>query len=304
VSGTVAVGGRDLRRLGFGAMSLTGPGVWGPHPDPAAVRTLLRDVVELGVDLIDTADAYGPGRSEEAIADALHPYPSGLLVATKGGLVRQGPGRWSKDGRPEHLRGACDESLRRLRLDRIELYQLHAVDARVPLEESLGALVELRDAGKIAHIGVCNVTLPELERSLAVTDIASVQNRYSLADRSSQDVLALCEQRGIPFLTWSPLAKGYLAQPGGRVEHIAERRGVTPGQLALAWLLHVSPATVPIPGTASREHLAENVAASSIALASTEVAELGSAPLLGYEARRLAKKVRASAGRIKQAVRS
>lgn len=301
---TLAVAGHTVRRLGFGAMSLTGPGVWGPPVDPRGARELVRTAVELGVDLIDTADAYGPGSSEEAIAEALHPYPAGVLVATKGGLVRQGPGRWSKDASPEHLRRACHESLRRLRVERIELYQLHAVDPRVPLEESLGSLVELREEGKIAHVGVCNVTRGELEQALAVTDVASVQNRYSLADCSSHDVLQLCEARAIPFLPWAPLAKGYLTRPGGRLERLATRHGATPGQIALAWLLHDSPVTIPIPGTSSAQHLAENVSAGVIRLDPAEVAELGSGLLLGYEARRLARRLRAGAGRVRRAVRS
>jgi aryl-alcohol dehydrogenase-like predicted oxidoreductase len=291
-----------VRRIGLGTMGLTGSGVWGPPADRDAALDLLRTAVRLGVDLVDTADAYGPGVSEELVAEALHPYPPETLVATKGGLVRHGPGRWAKDASREHLRRACHESLRRLRLDCIDLYQLHAIDPRVPLEESLGALVELRDEGKIRHVGVCNVTREELERALAVTDVVSVQNRYSLADRSSQDVLDACGARGIAFLPWAPLAKGYLARRDGRVDREAALRGVTPAQLALAWLLHRSPVVLPIPGSSSRPHLVENLEAAAIPLRPEDVAGLAARPLAGYEARRLLRRARVGAGRLRRAL--
>ena len=203
--------GPTVRRLGFGAMRLTGRGIWGEPDDPEECRRVLRRAVELGVNLIDTAASYGPGVSERLIAEALHPYPGDLVIATKGGMTRSGPGRWARDGRPEYLRESCEGSLGRLRLERIELYQLHAVDPSVPLEESLGALIELRDEGKIAHIGLSNVSVAELERGLAMTEIATVQNRYNLTDRGSEDVLDACTERGIGFIPWFPLAAGKAA---------------------------------------------------------------------------------------------
>jgi pyridoxine 4-dehydrogenase len=282
-------------------MQLTGPGVWGAPPDRGAALRLLRRAVDLGVDFFDTADAYGPAECELLVADALHPYRD-VLVATKGGLRRHGPGRWSKDGRPEYLKAACEESLRRLRVDCIELYQLHSVDPAVPLEESLGALADLRTEGKIRRIGVCNVTTGGLERALSVVPVVSVQNRFSVADRSSADVLEACEARRIAFVAWAPLAKGYLARPAGRLRRTAAVRGATPGQLALAWVLDRSPRTIPIPGTSSTSHLDENIGAAALRLSANEVAALAR-PLPGYEARALARRVRARAGRVKSAVR-
>src|SRR5438270_463181 len=238
LGGTFRLGGDgpEVNRLGFGAMRLTGRGIWGEPPDREAARGVVRRAVELGVDLSDTADSYGPAVSEEIIADALHPYPDGLVIATKGGLTRSGPGRWDRDGRPEHLREACEGSLRRLRLDAIEVYQLHAVDPKVPLEESVGTLIELRDAGKIRRIGLSNVTVEELERALALTAVVTVQNRYNLADRSSENVLEACAARRIGFIPWFPLATGELARPSGTLEEIARRHDATPAQVALAWL--------------------------------------------------------------------
>jgi pyridoxine 4-dehydrogenase len=290
-----------VTRLGFGTMQLTGPGTWGPPPDRDEALRVLRRAVELGVDFIDTADAYGPDECELLVADALHPYED-VLVATKGGLRRHGSGRWSKDGRPEHLRAACEGSLRRLKVDCIELYQLHSVDPAVPLEESLGALAELQAEGKIRRIGVCNVSVTGLERALATVPVASVQNRYSVADRSSEDVLAACEERGIPFVPWAPLAKGYLARSSRRLRRAAAARGATSGQLALAWVLARSPITLPIPGTSSVEHLKENVAAVGIKLGQDDVTALGRR-LPGYEGRRLLRKGRAVAGQARRTLR-
>ena len=236
---------------------------------------MLRRAVELGVNLIDTADSYGPEVSELLIAEALHPYPDALVVATKGGLLRTGSGAWPTDARPEHLREACEGSLRRLRLERIDLYQLHAPDPKVPFEESVGELARLRDEGKIRHVGLSNVSVDELHRAQEIVPIVSVQNRYSLADRSSEDVLEECERQGIAFLPWYPLAAGDLAQPGGAVGRVASARGATPAQVALAWLLARSPVVVPIPGTASSRHLEENVAALELELTPDELAALG-----------------------------
>jgi pyridoxine 4-dehydrogenase len=274
-AGTFAIGGElTVNRLGFGAMRLTGQGIWGEPRDPDEARRVLRRAVELGVDLIDTADSYGPHVSERLIAEALYPYPDGLVIATKGGLTRAGPSQWGRDGTPEHLRDACEGSLTRLRLDRIDLYQLHRVDPKVPIEESLGALVELRAEGKIAHIGVSNVSLEELRRARDAGPIASVQNRFNLIDRADEDVLEECERTGLAYLPWDPLATGGLTGPGSPLSRMAERHEASPAQLALAWLLHRSPVTLPIPGTSSVAHLEENVAAAQIELAADEVREL------------------------------
>jgi aryl-alcohol dehydrogenase-like predicted oxidoreductase len=275
-SGTFAIGDEvTVNRLGFGAMRLTGDGIWGEPRDPDECQRVLRRALELDVNLIDTADSYGPEVSERLIAEALHPYPDDLLIATKGGLTRSGPNQWHPDGRPEHLRQACEGSLARLRLERIELYQLHRVDPKVPLEESLGALIELRDEGKIARIGLSNVSVDQLTRARELTEIVSVQNRYNLIDRADEDVLEECERRGLAFIPWYPLATGTLARPGGPLARIAGRHGASPAQLALAWLLHRSAVMVPIPGTASVAHLEENVAAARIELSADEVQELG-----------------------------
>jgi aryl-alcohol dehydrogenase-like predicted oxidoreductase len=270
-------GGLEVRRLGYGAMRVTGEGVWGPPADRERALAVLRRAVELGVNLIDTADSYGPEVSEELIAEALHPYPPDLVIATKGGLLRDGPGRWRPDCSPEHLREACDGSLRRLRVERIDLYQLHTIDPHVPLEESLGALVELQRAGKIRHIGISNVGPDHLDRARAAADVVSVQNRYSLGDRQSEPVLEACEREGLAFLPWFPLAAGELARPGGALDRVAAAHGASPSQVALAWLLARSPAMLPIPGTSSVEHLEENVAAAGLRLSSDELDELGRA---------------------------
>ena len=268
---TFTIGGDlEVRRLGFGAMRITGDGIWGPPEDPEAARSLLRRVAELGINIIDTADSYGPEVSENLIAEALSPYPDGLVIATKGGLTRTGPGEWPRDGRPEHLREACEGSLRRLKLERIDLYQLHAPDSRVPYEESVGTLKELQDEGKVRHIGISNVSLDQLEQARGIVEVVTVQNRYNLTDRSSEDVLDACEEAGIGFIPWFPLATGSLAEPGGALEEVAHAHDATPGQVALAWLLARSKVMLPIPGTSSAEHLEENVAAEELTLSDEE----------------------------------
>jgi pyridoxine 4-dehydrogenase len=271
--------GRDLqvRRLGFGAMRITGDGIWGPPSDPDEAKRVLRRVVELGINLIDTADSYGPEVSENLIAETLHPYPEGLVIATKGGLRRSGPGQWPRDGRPERLKECCEASLRRLRLERIDLYQLHSPDPQVPLEDSLGALKELQDEGKVRHIGISNVSADELQRARAVVDVVTVQNRYNLTDRHSESVLEACEQDGIGFIPWYPLATGGLARPDGPLDELARSHDATPGQLALAWLLARSPVMLPIPGTGSVAHLEENAAAADLELAPDELERLAAA---------------------------
>ena len=275
---TFTIGGQlEVQRLGFGAMRITGDGIWGPPDDPEEARRLLRRVVELGIDLIDTADSYGPEVSENLIAEALHPYPDGLVIATKGGLRRTGPGEWPSDARPERLKECCQGSLRRLKLDRIDLYQLHAPDPNVPYEDSVGALKELQDEGKIRHVGVSNVSIEELEQARGIVEVVTVQNRYSLADRHSEGVLEACEQAGIGFIPWFPLATGRLAEPGGALDSVAGEHDATPAQIALAWLLARSPVMLPIPGTSSVEHLEENVAAARIELSSSELDLIGSA---------------------------
>ena len=272
VGGNFNLGG-DLKvgRLGFGAMRITGAGIWGEPDDPAAARELLRRVVDAGVNLIDTADSYGPDVSEDLIAEALHPYPDDLVIATKGGLERPGPGRWVPAGRPERLKRCCEASLRRLKLERIDLYQLHRVDPKVPIEDSIGALVELQDEGKIRHIGVSNVTAEEFDRARQVATVVSVQNRYNLADRHSEDVLEECERSELGFLPWAPLAAGDLAEPGGPVDEAARAHDATPGQVALAWVLARSPVMLAIPGTGSIAHFEENLEAAQLELSSDEL---------------------------------
>ena len=275
MTSTLSIGGDlTVHRLGFGAMRITGKGVWGPPADPAGAVRLLRHVVEAGVDFIDTADSYGPNVSEELIAEALHPYPAGLVIATKGGNVRPGPSQWVADCRPEHLRVACEGSLRRLRLDRIDLYQLHRVDSKVPFDEQIGALADLRAEGKIRHIGLSNVSVAQLERARAIVDIVSVQNRNNLADRESDDVVDACQEHGLAFIPYFPIDAGDLATPGGRLDRIAAAHEATQAQIALAWLLHRSPVVTPIPGTSSQAHFDENLAAGGIALTDAEYASL------------------------------
>lgn len=267
LGGTLTIGGDlPVRRLGFGAMRLCGPGVWGEPAEPAAAAAVLRRVVALGVTLIDTADAYGPEVNERFIAGVLHPYPAGVVIATKGGLTRPRRDAWLTDGRPEHLRAACEASLRRLRLERIDLYQLHAPDPRVPFEDQVGTLAGLRAAGKIRHIGLSNVSVGQLRRAQRIVPIASVQNRYNLSDRGSDDVLDACAADGIAFLPWYPLAAGGDARGGGALGRVAARHGVSPARVALAWLLQRSPVMLPIPGTASLAHLEDNVAAPALRL--------------------------------------
>jgi len=270
-----------VNRMGFGAMRLTGPGIWGEPADRAAAGRVLRRALELGVNFIDTANSYGPEVNERLIAEFLHPYPAGVVIATKGGLVRPGPGRWEADGRPEQLRAACEGSLRRLRVECIDLYQLHTPDRRrVPLDDSIGALSRLQSEGKIRHIGVSNVDLGELRRAQDLVTVISVQNRYNLEDRTSEDVLMHCQQHGIAFIPWFPLEAGRHATASGSsgagavLGEIAKARRVTMAQVALAWLLAHSPAMLPIPGTSSVNHLEENVAAAAIRLSDEELARL------------------------------
>lgn len=269
-AGTLPIGGvLTVHRLGFGAMRLTGPGIWGEPRDPAAARAILRRAVELGVNFIDTADSYGPEVNERLIAEALHPYPAGLVIATKGGLTRSGPDQWARDARPRHLREACEASLKRLRVESITLYQLHAPDPRVPIEDSLGELAKLQQEGKIQHIGVSNFDVALLERASKVVRVVSVQNRYNIEDRASDPVIDYCTERGIAFIPWYPLGAGGHARADAEsdeLKRIADRHKITRAQAALAWLLARSPVMLPIPGTSSLAHLEENIAAASIRL--------------------------------------
>ena len=264
-AGEFSIGG-DLRvaRLGYGAMRITGKGIWGEPVDRAEAIRVLRRAVELGIDFIDTADSYGPHVSEEIIAEALHPYPAGLVIATKGGFERPGPDRWVENGKPEHLKAACEGSLRRLRLDRIDLYQLHRIDPKVPAEDQLGTLKDLQAQGKIKHIGLSEVSVRQIQDARKIVRIVSVQNRYSISDRKSEDVLEYCDREKIGFIPWFPLAAGQLSGEDSPVSRVAAQRKVTPSQVALAWLLARSPVMLPIPGTSSVKHLEENVAAADL----------------------------------------
>src|SRR3954465_13451605 len=276
-SGTFDLGGdQPVVRLGYGSMRLTGPGIWGEPGDHDEAIRVLRRAVELGVTLIDTADSYGPDVSEELIAEALHPYPAGLVIATKGGYTRSGADRWSPNGRPDHLRRACEGSLKRLRLERIDLYQLHVVDYRVPLEESIGALRDLQREGKVRHIGLSNVSVAELRRAQRSARVVSVQNWFNLLDRDEEDVLDYCEREGIAFIPYDPLGSGALARSDGPLARIGRGRA-TPAQLALAWLLQRSAVMLPIPGTASVAHLEENVGAAGLRLGERELEALEAA---------------------------
>ncbi|CAN5687536.1 aldo/keto reductase [soil metagenome] len=278
VSGTFTIGGDlEVNRLGYGAMRITGEGIWGEPENPEESKAVLRRAVELGINMIDTADSYGPDVSERLIGETLYPYPDDLTIATKGGLVRPGPGDWRPNGRPEHLREACEGSLKRLGLETIDLYQLHRIDPEVPAEESLGLLAELREEGKVRHVGLSEVGVEEIKQAREILPIVSVQNRYNLTDRGSEDVLDYCEQEGIAFIPWFPLATGELTQDGGPLDEISARHEARPSQVALAWLLHRSPVILPIPGTSSVSHLEENAAGAEIKLSDEEVAELDEA---------------------------
>jgi pyridoxine 4-dehydrogenase len=275
--------GNDLRvaRLGFGAMRITGKGIWGEPADRAECIRVVRRAVELGINFIDTADSYGPGVSEEIIAEALHPYPAGLVIATKGGFERPGPNQWAENGRPEHLKSACEGSLRRLRLDRIDVYQLHRIDRKVRAEDQLGALKDLQAQGKIRYIGLSEVSVRQIQHAQAIVPIVSVQNRYSVTDRGSEDVLEYCEHEGIGFIPWFPLAAGQLAGADSPVNRTATHLKASPSQVALAWLLAQSPVILPIPGTSRVEHLEENVAAAGLKIDENTMGELSAVARAG-----------------------
>jgi aryl-alcohol dehydrogenase-like predicted oxidoreductase len=291
-AGTVRLGeGPVVNRLGFGAMRITGQGIWGPPADRDEAVRVLRRAVELGVQFIDTADSYGPEVSEQLIAEALAPYPDDLVVATKGGYLRDGPDQWRPDGRPEHLRDACEGSLRRLGVERIAVYQLHVPDPAVPFDESVGALVALRDEGKIAHIGLSNVGVDQVRQALALTPVASVQNRYNLAARGSDPVVDLAGEVGCAFIPWAPVG-GRRPGGGAALREVADRHGVTPVQVAIAWLLARSPQMLPIPGTSSIDHLEQNVAAAGLRLTDGDLLRLDRPPRAAGPGRRLAGKLR------------
>jgi pyridoxine 4-dehydrogenase len=259
-------GGLTINRLGYGSMRLTGKGIWGPPKDRNEAIRVLRRAVELGINFIDTADSYGPAVAEEIIAEALYPYPAGLVIATKAGFDRPGPDKWVENGQPEHLRAACEGSLKRLRLDRIELFQLHRIDPKVPADDQLGALQNLQSEGKINHIGLSEVSVKQIEHARTIVPIVSVQNRYSVVDRAADDVVEYCQSAGLGFIPWFPLAAGDVSKSGSELERTAARLKITPSQLALAWLLHRSSVMLPIPGTSRVEHLEENVAAAAVKL--------------------------------------
>jgi aryl-alcohol dehydrogenase-like predicted oxidoreductase len=278
-AGTIVIGG-DLvvNRLGFGAMRLSGPGIWGDPADRDAAIRMLQHAVQLGVNFIDTADAYGPEANERLIADALFPYPAGLAIATKGGIVRPSQDRWDRDGRPSHLRAACEASLKRLRIERIDLYQFHSIDPLVPLEDSLGEIARLQREGKIRHVGVSNFTSGELARARRVVNVVSVQNRYNVSDRASDTVLTTCERDRLAFIPWSPLSQSPREAregPRARLAEWADARGASFAQAAIAWLLARSPAMLPIPGTSSPAHLESNMAAAALTLSAKELAAIG-----------------------------
>jgi aryl-alcohol dehydrogenase-like predicted oxidoreductase len=272
-AGAVKLGDLAVNRMGFGAMRVCGPQVWGPPRDRGAAHAVFRRALDLGINFFDTADSYGPHVDEELIAEALHPYPAGFVIGTKGGLVRPRPSAWDSDARPEHLRRAIEGSLRRLRLERIDLYQLHAPDPRVPFAESVGALAQARSEGKIRHVGLSNVTVKQLEEARRIVPVVSVQNEYNLGDRSSEDVLQACARLGIAFLPWYPLGAGAVLK-SAKVKKAAARAKATPAQVALAWLLAKSPVVLPIPGTSSIAHLEENVAAAALGLSAADLSAL------------------------------
>jgi pyridoxine 4-dehydrogenase len=275
-SGTFTFKGTEVHRLGYGSMQLPGPGVWGPSADPANAVAVLRRAVELGVDFIDTADSYGPSIAEELIAEALHPYDQ-VKIATKAGLTRQGPGKWLPVGRPEYLRQQCELSLRTLKVDALDLFQLHRVDAKVPAAEQFGLLAELLEEGKVKAVGLSEVDVATIEEARGIVEISTVQNLYNLSNRSSEAVLDYCEREGIGFIPWFPVASGKLAEPGGLLDDLAQETGATHAQLAIAWLLARSEVMLPIPGTSSLEHLAENCEAASIELSDAQLAALSGA---------------------------
>jgi aryl-alcohol dehydrogenase-like predicted oxidoreductase len=278
ISKTFKLGGElEIHRLGYGAMRITGKGIWGEPPDREAAKKVLQRAVELGVDFIDTADSYGPAVSERLIGEALAPYDTGTVIATKAGLTRQGPDKWLPVGRPEYLTQQVEMSLRWLRRERLDLWQLHRIDAKVPVEESLGTIARLQRAGKIRFVGLSEVTVAEIEQARKVIEIVSVQNEYNLGNRKSEAVLEYCEREGIAFIPWFPVASGKLAAPGGKLDEVAKKHDATVSQLSLAWLLHRSPVILPIPGTSSVAHLEENLKAADVVLSEDEMAELEAA---------------------------
>lgn len=274
-AGTVTLGDMTVNRMGLGAMRITGPGIWGPPPDPEECKRVLRRAVELGVNFIDTADAYGPNVSEELIAEALFPYPDELVIATKAGLTRSGPNAWDADGRPEHIREAIEGSLRRLRVEQLDLCQVHRPDPKVPYTETVGAFRELQQAGLVRHVGVSNVSVEQLGVARGIVEVVSVQNRYNLGDRASEPVLETCGRESLAFIPWFPLATGRLA--GDAIDRVTARRGLTPTQVGLAWLLHHSPVMLPIPGTSKVSHVEENAAAAEVELTDEDIRELEAA---------------------------
>jgi pyridoxine 4-dehydrogenase len=280
-SGTFTLGDLTVHRLGFGAMRVTGEGIWGPPADHDEAIRVLRRAVDLGVDLIDTADSYGPEVSEDLIREALYPYPDGLVIATKAGLTRPAPGVWVAVGRAEYLKQQCELSLRRLGVERIDLFQLHRPDPKVPLAESIGALVELREEGKIRHVGVSNFSIEQIEEARGITEIVSVQNLYNLVKRDAEAELDYCDREGLAFIPWNPIAIGELARPGGPLDDLARTKGVAPSQLALAWLLRRSPVTLPIPGTSRVSHLEDNLRAAQVELTDEEFEALAALPPVG-----------------------
>jgi len=274
-SGTFSIGGDlPVNRMGYGAMRITGDGIWGAPKDIEGAKKVLRHVVELGINFIDTADAYGPEVSEQLIGEALSPYAKGVVIATKGGLTRQGPNQWLPVGRPEYLTQQVEMSLRRLKVERIDLWQLHRIDPKVPVEESLGAIKKLQEQGKIRHIGLSEVKPHEIDQARKVVEIVSVQNQYNLGDRQHEDVVEYCTKHNLAFIPWFPVAAGKLAQPGGKLDAAAKRHNATVSQLSLAWLLNRSPVMLPIPGTTSTQHLEENVAAADVKLSAAEWKEI------------------------------
>jgi pyridoxine 4-dehydrogenase len=270
ISQTLCVGSLDVHRMGFGTMQLTGPGVWGPPADAVNAVQVLRRAVELGVDLIDTADSYGPDVAEELVREALFPYPAGITIATKAGYLRPGPGEWQECGRPEYLKGQCEGSLKRLGVDHIDLFQLHRIDPRVPAEDQFGALRDLRDAGMVTEVGLSEVSVSAIQQAQGIVPIASVQNHYNIGQRSADDVVDYCEANDIGFIPWFPLGSGKLSRPGGPLDAVAEEIGATVSQVSLAWLLRRSPVVLPIPGTSSPRHLEENCAARTIELSEAQ----------------------------------